>query len=292
MRRLLIVGCGDVGARVLALVAAQRRVLAMVRSPERRHLVRTLGGIPVGGDLDRPESLTRLAGLAEDVVHMAPPPQHGERDTRTRHLIHALSARARLPQRLVYMSTTGVYGDCGGDWVDETRTTRPESSRAVRRVDAERQLREWGRATGVRVMILRVPGIYADDRLPLDRLRAGAPVLEAGADPFTNHVHADDLARIVVAALERGRAGRVYHATDDSCLRMGEYFDRVAARFGLPAPPRVPWSEAEQRLSPMTLSFMRESRRLRNGRLKRELRFTFRHPTVDHALAALPAHMS
>jgi nucleoside-diphosphate-sugar epimerase len=287
MKSVLIVGCGDVGLRVARLLAGRRRLFALARNPQRHEALRQAGVIPVPGDLDDAASMHRIAGLAHEVVHLAPPPSQGARDSRTAHLISALTRGARLPQRLVYISTSGVYGDCGGDLVAETRPVRPASDRALRRVDAERQLRAWGRASGVGVAILRVPGIYSAERLPLERLRAGTPVLEAAADPYTNHVHADDLARMVLAALARGRAGRVYNACDDSELRMGEWFDLVARRFGLPCPPRVGLDRASGLIPETLMSFMRESRRLVNRRARHELGVRLRHPTVVHALQAM-----
>jgi nucleoside-diphosphate-sugar epimerase len=286
MRRLLIVGCGDVGLRTARALRGRWRVYALVRSGGRHAQLRSTGIIPVAGDLDEPESLGRLGGLAQDVVHLAPPPGEGIRDARTANLLRALAKGGSLPQRLVYISTSGVYGDCGGAVVDETRSVRPGNDRARRRVDAERRLRAWGVEHNVQVSILRVPGIYAEERLPLERLKAGTPALLPEQDPYTNHIHADDLARIVIAALGRGRAGRAYNASDDSWMKMGDYFDLVADEFGLPHPPRISW-EAAQRTMPATLlSFMRESRRLANRRLKKELRVSLRYPSVAQGVSA------
>ncbi len=280
MRRLLIVGCGDIGLRVARALRGRWRIFALTRSEERADALRALGIVPICGDLDRPETLDRVGGLAQDILHLAPPPAGGTRDTRTANLIRALTRRGSLPQRLVYISTSGVYGDCGGAVVDETRRLQPQTDRARRRVDAERALRTWGAESGVQVTVLRVPGIYASERLPLARLKAGTPALAGEHDPYTNHIHADDLARIVVHALNRGRAGRAYNASDDSMMRMGEYFDLVADRHGLPHPPRVSWDEARRVVPESLLSFMRESRRLGNRRLKRELRVRLRYPSV------------
>ena len=191
-----------------------------------------------------------------------------------------------LAQRFVYISTSGVYGDCGGNEVDEARRLCPQTARARRRVDAERQLRHFGRRRPARVSILRAPGIYAADRLPVERLQKGLPALRAEEDVFTNHIHADDLARLVIAALRFGRANRCYNASDDSGLKMGEYFDLVADRFGLPHAPRISRREAEAQLSPVQLSFMRESRRLVNRRIKTELRASLRYPSVADGIEA------
>jgi nucleoside-diphosphate-sugar epimerase len=289
MRRLLIVGFGDIAERMIPLLAGRWRVYALVRDPGRYALLRALGVTPVRGDLDRPHSLGSLPGLAQDVVHLAPPSSRGALDTRTAHLIAALAKGGSLPQDLVYVSTSGVYGDCGGALVAETRPTRPQTARARRRADAERQLRDWGRRSGVSVSILRVPGIYAADRLPLARLARGTPVLNAEDDVYVNHVHADDLARIVVAALRRGGSGRVYNAADEAPIRMGDYFDLVAERFGLPHPPRISRADAGRLVAENLRSFMSESRRLVNRRLKQELRLKLRYPTVLHGLTAARA---
>jgi nucleoside-diphosphate-sugar epimerase len=288
MRRLLIVGCGDVALRALPRLAGRYRVYALSHSPHRFDALRALGVTPLSGDLDRPETLDVLRGLAQDVLHFAPPPPAGDRDTRTAHLFAALAKARSLPQQLVYISTTGVYGNHDGGWVCETTPLMPQTDRACRRVDAERQLREWGRRNRVRVSILRAPGIYAADRLPVARLRAGTPVLRAEDDGYTNHIHADDLARTAVAALRFAPPGRAYNVVDDSCLKMGEYFDLVADRCGLPRPPRIARAEAAARMPPALLSFMGESRRLSNARLKRELRTGLVYPTVRDGIAGLP----
>ncbi len=289
MKRLLIVGCGDVAKRLIPLLHGRFRIYALSRNPQRLAALRELGVTPVRGDLDAPETLAPLAGLAHDVVHLAPPPNGGTRDTRTAHLIAALAKGRSLPQQLVYISTSGVYGDCGGELVAETRPPRPSTERARRRADAEHRLREWGRRSGVRVVVLRVPGIYAADRLPVARIERGTPALMPTEDAFVNHVHADDLARIVVAALYRGGCGRMYNASDDAPIRMGDYFDLVARRFGLPLPPRVTRAQAQSVLPAQLLSFMNESRRLTNRRLREELRLKLRYPTVQHGIAAVHA---
>jgi len=287
MKRLLIIGCGDVARRALpALRARYPNIFALARSGSSARMLRSMGVTPISGDLDDPRSLRLLAGVPDVVLHSAPPPGTGEVDTRTRHLIAALARAENLPQRLVYLSTSGVYGDCGGERVPETRPLRPENPRALRRADAEYRLRAWARRSRVAVSILRVPGIYAADRLPLDRLRKGTPAICAEQDSFSNHIHADDLALIVVRALVAARPCRVYNTSDDSAMRMGDYFDLVADRFGLPRPHRISRDRAEAEIAPPLLSFMRESRRLSNERLKRELRVRFRYPVVADGVAA------
>ncbi|HEV3104983.1 MAG TPA: NAD-dependent epimerase/dehydratase family protein [Trinickia sp.] len=328
--RVVIVGCGDVGLRAaqcLLASAARPRVIALTSQPERAATLRVAGLMPVVGDLDALRSVRRLAGLAPTVLHLAPPPQHGEDDPRTRALIAALTAPrpiraarpslaaatrrskrrvrrllassdktyivteppvaagpARSPVRLVYASTTGVYGDCGGALIDETRPVHPTNARAKRRVAAERLLRAASARGAMSASIVRIPGIYAADRLPLARIERRTPALVDADDVYTNHIHADDLAAILVRAAVRAPTARVFHASDDTVLKMGAYFDRVADAFGLARVPRVALADAEGQLAPLTLSFMRESRRLSNSRLKRELRFTLRYPSVDDFL--------
>jgi nucleoside-diphosphate-sugar epimerase len=286
MRRLLIIGCGDVATRALpALRAHYQRIYVLSHSRERVLQLRTLGVLPVVGDLDDPTTLYSLGGLGHEVLHCAPPPSQGTRDTRTSHLIAALARAGTPPRQLVYISTTGVYGDCAGELVSETRRLNPQTDRARRRADAERQLREWGRRSGVRVCVLRAPGIYSEERLPLARLTARTPALHPAEDAYSNHIHAEDLASMAVAALRRGWPGRLYNASDDSRLKMGDYFDLVADLFGLPRPERVSREEARKSLPPGIWSFMNESRRVSNRRIKRELRFALRYPTVHAALA-------
>ncbi|MXS85834.1 SDR family NAD(P)-dependent oxidoreductase [Nitrosomonas sp. HPC101] len=292
--KLLIVGCGDIASRAACLLGQRYRLFGLCRKVENFDNLRSLGIRPIAGDLDQPASLERIAGIAaHSILHLAPPPGHGKRDTRTLHLLSALSRRPSnvkeriLPQQLIYISTSGVYGDCGGDRIHEGRPVNPGSDRACRRLDAEQQIKSWGRRNGVRVSILRVPGIYAHNRLPLERLRQGTPALLPAEDSYTNHIHADDLARIIVAVLRFGKPGRIYHASDDSCLKMGEYFDLVADHFALSHTRKITRQDARKTLSPSLLSFMLESRRLINDRMKRELKVRLRYPTVEACLTEM-----
>lgn len=284
--RVLLVGCGDVGLRVARALAGRVRLLALTSTIERVPALRARGITPLRGNLDRPASLWRLGGLGTRVLHLAPPPERGQLDLRTQALLTVLRRRTP-PQSLVYGSTSGVYGDCQGELVSEIRAVNPATARAQRRVDAENRVRHLGRASAVRVSMLRIPGIYAPDRVdgtPRGRLLKRTPVLQASDDVYTNHIHADDLARACVLALWRGRRGRIYNVNDDAQLKMGDYFDLAADLFGLPRPPRVPRDLAQAQLPLMLLSFMGESRRLDNRRLKQELRLTLRYPSVHQGL--------
>lgn len=365
-QRLLIIGCGDVGQRVVQQLHHGWQVIGVARSDKTLQKIRAAGALPM-----RADDAHRLARWATHVLHAAPPASRdGEvTDRLTRGWMQALTrargqrtstasrpgslqrlgnrsmgtllavpapaiqARSRSQHapapRLVYLSTTGVYGDRGGAFTRETDTLQPLTDRARRRVDAERQMRfgihrpdgsnagsrradsphadstrsdsahrDSARVSGARhrrpqqpplpALVLRVPGIYAADRLPVERLRQQVPALVPADDVITNHIHADDLARIARTALLRGPRQRVINAVDDSQMTLGDYLDQVADRLGLPRPPRHSRAELVRTLSEVRMSFMRESRRLDSRRLKRELRVRLQWPTVAEFLARAP----
>ncbi|SEF46821.1 SDR family oxidoreductase [Nitrosomonas ureae] len=288
---LLIIGCGDVALRTVPLLKTHYRILGLYRNADRADLLRANDVTPIYGNLDCLKSLKKLAGIAHLVLHLAPPPNYGKRDTRTLHLLSALTKKKKtnpviLPQRLIYISTSGVYGDCQSNLIDETHPVQPENDRAIRRVFAEKQIRSWGKRNHISTCIVRVPGIYAANRLPLQRLRDGHPTLLDAEDSYTNHIHAEDLAQIIFAAIRFAKTNRIYHACDNSHLKMGEYFDLVADYFGLPHPPRITRSQAQEQITPGMLSFMKESRRLRNVRIKKELHINLLYPTVHEGIKA------
>lgn len=277
--RILIIGCGDIGMRVAKQLFQSHRVFALTSQKTRFQELRDVGAIPILGDLDKPESLWRLSGLAETIIHLAPPQNTGHRDYRTRNLIQILSQGGNAVRRLIYISTTGVYGNHHGGKVSELTPVNPQSERAKRRVHAERALRLWAPAHGVALTILRVPGIYALDRLPVERIQSRTPVLLPAEDAYSNHIQSDDLARLICAAIFHGKPQRVINACDGEESKMGDYFDEVADAFGLDRPPRLPSAEIEKIVSPMLWSFMRESRRVGNARLK-ELKTPLHYPSV------------
>lgn len=284
MKRLLIIGCGDVIRRNLPNLLQRFRVYILVRQPEMAQSLRALGAHVIIGDLDQPATLRRVSGLGEWVIHSAPPPGQGLDDPRTRRLLAALAQAGMVPQRLAYISTSGVYGDCQGALIQETRPLHPANARAHRRVDAERQIRAFARRQACQVSIFRAPGIYAEDRLPLSRLQSGTPAILAEEDAYSNHVHALDLARLTALGLFRARNCRAYHACDGEHHKMGDYFDQVADAAGLDRPSRISRQQAQETLSPTLLSFMNESRRLSNLRLISEIRYCLRYPTLASCL--------
>jgi len=278
--RLLVVGCGGVGLGIVARLNRRFRILATTTSPDGCRVLREAGAVPIVLDLDRWPA-ARLAGLASRVIYLVPPPSQGSGDPRTARLLRTLR---KPPARLVYISTTGVYGDQRGAWIDETAQPDPITERASRRLDAERRTR----AAPWHASVLRVPGIYGPGRLPTERLKRAGPAPVAAEDVLTNHIHIDDLARICIASLLHAAPRRIYNAVDDSCLYLGEYLDLVADRFGLPRAPRLPREALRQAVSAMQFSFFQESRRLGNRRIKNELRVRLQYPTVRDGLMAAP----
>ena len=282
MKPIFIVGCGDIGLRVAHLWQARGvPVGALARSAATAARLRAAGVIPTPGDLDRPDSLCALPLVGAVVYYFAPPPPQGREDGRRRAFVAAMTMR---PTRVVYIGTSGVYGDHGGDRVDEETAPSPATDRARRRLDAEQTLRAWGRENKVPVVILRVGGIYGPGRWPLERLRKGMPVLREEECGYTNRIHADDLAAVCVAAAERGGADRIYNVSDGTDGTMTQYFYAVADRFGIPRPPAITMVEAQQRLSPAMLSYLTESRRMDNRRMLDELGVSLRYPDLAAGL--------
>ena len=298
--RVALVGFGDVARRLLtqrmAANGGTRHGPKFIAAGRSRPEYLTRSHVPAGSatsrhqwlscNLDDHRAVQRLVRISQAAVLLAPPADlpgpSATKDMRMRRWASCVRATGRsIPG--VYISTTGVYGDHQGDVVTETTVCRPGQARSMRRLDAETSLRSLG------IHILRTPGIYAADRLPVVRLKAAQPALQREDDVWTNHIHADDLARMAWIGLWRGKPGRVTNAVDESELRMGDYFDKVADALHLPRPPRVSRQEmqvqaASGRISPMAMSFLSESRRIRSNRLTMELRVWLRYPTVDDGL--------
>ncbi len=284
--KLLIVGCGYLGRRVALLARrAGTAVTAVTRSGTLDPALAAAGVIGRAVDLDRPQSLEGLAAGNATVLYLAPPPEHGTTDPRAAAWC-AFARGDRRPAKLVYLSTTGVYGDCGGALVDETRPLHPATDRARRRLAAEEVLGTWSRETGAALVILRVAGIYGPGRLPLAALRAGQPVLARAEAPCSNRIHVDDLAAICLTATERAPADAVYNVCDGEHSTMTDFYIAVAEAFDLPRPPQISRAQARQVLSPALLSYLAESRRIDNRRLLADLGITLRYPTLQRGLAA------
>lgn len=286
MRSVFIVGCGDVGRRVaLAERATGAVVTALARSAASAAQLEALGLQVAHGDLDRPESLVALPTTSTLIYYFAPPPAAGDRDPRLYNFLNAISAQA-LPKRVVLISTSGVYGDCQGGWVSEDRPPHPDSDRGRRRLDAERQLQTWGVRSGVPIVILRVPGIYGPGRLPEKRLRAREPVLREAESPWSNRVHIVDLVNACIAAGVRGRPGAVYNISDGQPSSMTDYFNQVADALELERPPQISLAQARSDLSAGMQSYLAESKRLDNRRMREELGVLPQFPDLASGLVA------
>jgi len=286
MSPVLIVGCGDIGRRIAARVH-DVECMGIVRGENSgKHLI-DQGITPLLLDLDGAVDATSLPDPVGDLYYLVPPSAQGMIDRRASVFLAALESAPKRVRKLLYLSTSAVYGDCGGAWIDETAPLVPGTDRGRRRLDAENRMREWGRRTGVPVVILRVPGIYGPGRLPLDRLRKGLPVLCEAESPYTNRIHADDLAEVCIAAMARGRAGEAYNVSDGNPTTMCDYFERVARHAGLPLPPKVDRATAQKQLSEGMLSFLAESKRLKNDKLVQELKVRLQYPDLNAGLAAI-----
>lgn len=286
-RRLVIAGCGDIGLRVARLARAQgQEVVGLVRALAKAEVLRTLGATSIIGDLDdHQHPVAELPTAGATVIYTVPPPGGGELDTRIRVFCGSIEPGAE-PDKIVYLSTTGVYGDQGGALVTEETPTRGETSRARRRLDAERLLLAWGAHRKVAIVILRVAGIYGPNRLPLNRIREGCPVLREAESPYSNRIHAEDLARLCLAAAERGEHGEIFNICDGQTSTMTDYFNAVADAFGLPRPPQVDRTEAKRRMPPLLYSYFSESRRIDNRRMTERLGVTLLYPDLRSGLAA------
>lgn len=290
--RVFILGCGNIGCRVARQWQQDKlSIIGLVRSHTSAERLRQQGIEPIVLDLDHPPADNSAVIQAQSalqqalVYYFAPPPKIGEQDTRMLHFLQ-LTDRAHKPARIIYLSTSGVYGDQAGRVIDEDTPPQPVAARAKRRYFAEQAVRQWGDRQRVPVITLRTGGIYAPDRLPLKRIRDQVPIIHASLAPMTNRIHADDLTQACVAAAKKGRAGRIYNISDGSQSTMTEYFNVIADHFGLPRPPTLGWREAEKQLSPGMLSYLRESRQLDNRRMLEELGVELQYPTLQQGLTS------
>ncbi|MCL4108368.1 UNVERIFIED_CONTAM: hypothetical protein GTU68_065396 [Idotea baltica] len=278
-----IVGCGDIGRRVAALYQ-DRELHGIVSSAESASLCEQLSIYSKILDLDSSYSLESDSFSGADIYYFAPPPPVGAKDTRLKRFLNQISEDSELPRRLVMISTTGVYGDSGGEWIDENTPVNPKADRAVRRVSAEQILQRWSEKTHCSFMILRVPGIYAEDRLPLARLEKNLPIVIEAEAGYTNRIHADDLARACKAAMDCDASNQIINVTDGNPSTMTDYFNHVADYAKLPRPPQISLDEAEQTLSAGMVSYLKESRRIKNDKMLKILGFKLLYPSLKASL--------
>lgn len=281
MEHLLIVGCGSIGRRIAPLAQGQGMTVCTLNrgadGPEgTRHFT---------VNLDDDATLKGLPTRGAGVIYLAPPPGGGVEETRLRRFCSSIPV-GEEPEKVVYLSTSAVYGDCPGEVVTEDSPANPQTSRGKRRLHGERLLAAWGKERGVAVVILRVSAIYAADRLPVNQLKSGQPVLREEEALPTNRIHADDLSRICLAALDRGRDGEVFNVSDGAPGTMTEYFNAAADRLGLPRPQQVSWEEARRIMTPLMISYFSESRVIDNRRMLERLGITLKYPNLEAGLRA------
>ncbi len=284
---VFIVGYGDIGRRVASLYRNNKvPVTGLARSESSFQLMKDDDVTAVTADLDDIDSLSGLSLAGTLVFYFAPPPPTGTTDPRMKNFLASLDME-KLPRKIIYISTSGVYGDQAGQWVTENTPPKPGADRSFRRLDAEKQLQGFRNKHVVETVILRVSGIYGPGRLPEKRIRNAIPVLKEELSPKTNRIHADDLAKICVAAGKYGRDGEIYNVSDGCDSNMTEYFFQIAKHLGLPKPPTVDWEEAESTLSKGMLSYLRESRRIDNRKMLTELHITLKYPDLLSGLAGI-----
>ena len=287
----LIIGFGDIGHRVAKLeLALGHSVTALIRDKNRIGAAKDFGVEPLLADLDQPETLINQPIEGARVYYFAPPSSAGINDSRISNWLGSIGSSK--PAVIIYISTTGVYGDCNGEWVDEQRPPSPTADRAKRRLNAEVQLTDWGEQHAVPIVRLRVPGIYHPDKLPMKSLLQGKPILHSAEAPYSNRIHADDLAQICLAAASHGKAGEIYNVADNDSCTMSEYFIKVADAFNIPRPQEISWEEAKKQLSPGMLSYLKESRRIDNQKMLNELGVALQFPTLDDGLDCINSQLN
>lgn len=286
MQDVVIIGCGDIGRRVGAeLIAQGKSVLAVARSQENLERLGRENFTTLRGDFDDPAQTPQVPLHGAQVFYLMPPQGGGKSDYRMMNFCRSLSAD-NCPDKLVYISTSGVYGDCGGEVVTEKTPLNPQTARAQRRASAEAQLCEQAERLGFALVILRVTGIYGPGRLPVARIMQGHPVLKPEEAPFTNRIHALDLVRICLAAMQKGEGGDLFNVSDGQQSTMSEYFIAVADLHDLPRPRQIGMVEAEKEMNPLMLSYLKESRRMDNSKMLQKLEIELLYPTLAEGLKA------
>ncbi|MBT8136987.1 MAG: NAD-dependent epimerase/dehydratase family protein [Gammaproteobacteria bacterium] len=269
-RRFIIAGCGYTGRRLADRLSPQNHVLCLTRSSRRRDQLAQHGLNTIATDLGAPADIDTSGAV---VVYLAPPPPDGDRDTTLEGFLRSID----VPARFVYASTSGVYGDCGGAIVNESQPVAPATARAARRVAAEQALLEWGLQAGVETVVLRVAGIYGPGRLPLERIRRRDPVLRAEDAGPGNRIHVSDLAAACERAALIEAPPTPVNICDGNHMSSTEFTNLVATISGAPKPPAIDRDQAQKIFSPMRWSFLAESRRLDNTRMREHLGVELRY---------------
>jgi nucleoside-diphosphate-sugar epimerase len=283
----IILGCGDVGRRIIAQLlsspikspdaAIDSSILACTRSAQARQQNAFLDVQSIQLDLDKAHVLpAEIQG--SDLYYLVPPSKQGLFDTRSRRVIELLRKQGLRPKKIVLISTTGVYGDCRGEWVTEKSATNPQTERGQRRLDSEQQWLTWCEDYNVEINVLRVPGIYAFSRIPRQRLDNKTPVVRAQQSGYSNRIHADDLAMVAITAMRKPIAGEVFNVTDGSPGKISEYLQAACVVLGLPPLTEISMRQAETELSSGMLSYLSESRKISNQKMLSKLNVTLNYP--------------
>ena len=283
----VIIGCGDVGRRIvwrlLKTGKKSKDVIALVNSQSSMHACAALEVAAKHFDLDAIQTELEFCDKAE-IYYTVAPQKQGLNDLRSKSLLNYFRKKNIKPSKAVVISTTGVYGDCDGEWVDERSPTQPQTERGHRRLDLEQQWLAWGSAADVPVVILRVPGIYAKSRLPVERIRKGSPVVSADECGFTNRIHADDLTEVAITAMQSAGAGEIFNVTDGTPGKISEYLQAVAQELNEKPLPEISMRDAQTQLSAGMLSYLSESRKISNRKMLDELRVKLRYPDFREGL--------
>jgi len=286
MHAITIIGCGDIGQRVAKRCQQQSMpVRGMVMTADSAKSLKQQGIEPIRANLDEPETLNSISYSGHTVFYFAPPPRLGNQDTRMANWLASMQSDD-LPEKVVLISTTAVYGDTEGNWISEQSPLNPGTERGLRRLDAERRLFDWAQENSLEAVILRVPGIYGPGRLPRDRIEKGLPVLNESECGYTNRIHSEDLAMICMVAAETAASGEIYNVTDGHPGTMTDWFNQVADFLSLPRPPQISMQQAEQEMSAGMLSYLKESRRIDNSKMLKELNVKLQYETINKGIAA------
>jgi nucleoside-diphosphate-sugar epimerase len=272
-----IAGYGDGFERIVGTVRGAERAAVL-----NAHLSGRLRALVFDGKSPTPE-LRHAVAEAEAALISIPQDEHGDPVLRTfaNEFAHARHLRA-----LVYLSTVGVYGDHGGDWVDEDTPADPVTPRARNRHAAEQAWQDFGKSRGIAVAVLRLAGIYGPGRNALTQIARGDRRRVVKPGQVFNHVHVDDIAQAIDAALAQQAHG-IFNVADDEPAPAADPLTFAAGLLGVPPPLEIPYEQAAPSMSPMARSFWQECRRVKNDKLKRELGVALRYPTYREGLSAL-----
>jgi len=281
-----IIGCGHIGVRVSQLLRQQNiKISATSHNENSKQHLTSIGIRVFSANLDEVSSLKNLPLQYADIFYFAPPAASGDTDQRISHFLSALEKKAP-PRRIVYISTTGVYGNQNGEWITEKTPTAPHNARSKRRLSAEIQIRDFCYRRKTQYMILRVAGIYDTKKLPLEKINAGVKVLKTDIAPASNRIHAADLADICIAAMQSTHSNEIFNIADGNPSSISDYFIQTAKIFKLTPPQEINWEQAKKKLSPEMLSYLSESKKIDATYVQKKLGVALQYPDLNSGLIA------